>query len=325
QHDDENANHDAQTRVHSKPSDDSRHMERRPKTTIEVLAENGGLDEQDHDAPHAPQRFEHPGTRRDAAPQRFCRSFADGGPHDRRGDREQGARNRPDQDRQGDFEAVFDISPLVIPWRKLATAAANMPRDLDDVADQQQIRDDQPDEEKAGRRGEQLAPPARRSDHEEERLTEIQAHRRPGGLPLRQATGTSVGLDLGEAFFFVIRSTGWWRKLLAAAACLLFIWLIVPYLLLVGYIIEIARHVRSGGRQLPPWDHQGRNIKDGFKVALAILIWTIPSALLSIPAAIVGAAVSEGSTKALGGSIAAGAGVVEALGRVWGGMVLLIE
>src|SRR5438094_438729 len=29
--------------------------------------------------------------------------------------------------------------------------------------------------------------PARRSDHEEERLTEIQAHRRPGGLPLRQA------------------------------------------------------------------------------------------------------------------------------------------
>ena len=62
-----------------------------------------------------------------------------------------------------------------------------MPRDLDDVADQQQIGDDQPDEEKTGRRGEQLAPPARRSDHEEERLTEIQAHRRPGGLPLRQA------------------------------------------------------------------------------------------------------------------------------------------
>ena len=145
------------------------------------------------------------------------------------------------------------------------------------------------------------------------------------GLPERQTTGTSVGLDLGEAFFFVIRSPGWWRKLLAAAACLLFIWLIVPYLLLVGYIIEIARHVRSGGRQLPTWDHPWRNIKDGFKVALAILIWTIPSALLSIPAAIVGAAVSEGSTKALGGSIAAGAGVLEALGSVWGVMVLLIE
>ena len=145
------------------------------------------------------------------------------------------------------------------------------------------------------------------------------------GLPERQTRGVPVGLDLGEAFTFVIRSPGWWRKLLAAAACLLFIWLIVPYLMLVGYIIEIARHVRDGGRQLPPWDHPWRNIKDGFKVALAILIWTIPSALLSIPAAIVGAAVSEGSTKALGGSTAAGAGVLEALGSVWGVTVLLIE
>jgi len=145
------------------------------------------------------------------------------------------------------------------------------------------------------------------------------------GLPERQTTGAPVGLDLGEAFTFVIRSPGWWRKLLAAAACLLFIWLIVPYLMLVGYIIEIARHVRDGGRQLPPWDHPWRNINDGFKVALAILIWTIPSALLSIPAAIVGAAVSEGSTKALGGSIAAGAGVLEALGSVWGVLILLIE
>src|SRR5438876_6158121 len=145
------------------------------------------------------------------------------------------------------------------------------------------------------------------------------------GLPERQTRGVPVGLDLGEAFTFVIRSPGWWRKLLAAAACLLFIWLIVPYLMLVGYIIEIARHVRDGGRQLPPWDHPWRNIKDGFKVALAILIWTIPSALLSIPAAIVGAAVSEGSTKALGGSIAAGAGVLEALGSVWGVLILLIE
>lgn len=145
------------------------------------------------------------------------------------------------------------------------------------------------------------------------------------GLPERQTRGVPVGLDLGEAFTFVIRSPGWWRKLLAAAACLLFIWLIVPYLMLVGYIIEIARHVRDGGRQLPPWDHPWRNINDGFKVALAILIWTIPSALLSIPAAIVGAAVSEGSTKALGGSIAAGAGVLEALGSVWGVTVLLIE
>jgi len=145
------------------------------------------------------------------------------------------------------------------------------------------------------------------------------------GLPARQITAEPVGLDLGEAFTFVIRSPGWWRKLLAAAICLLFIWLIVPYLLLVGYIIETARHVRDGGRHLPPWDHLGWKIMDGLKVALVIVIWTIPSALLSIPAAIVGAAVSEGSTKALGGSIAAAAGLLEVVGSVWGVSVLLIE
>jgi energy-coupling factor transport system substrate-specific component len=145
------------------------------------------------------------------------------------------------------------------------------------------------------------------------------------GLPERQRTTATVGLDLGEAFTFVIRSPGWWRKLLAAGICLLFIWLIVPYLLLVGYIIESARFVREGGRQLPPWEHRWRNIEDGFKVALAIVIWTIPSAMLSIPAAIVGAAVSEGSTRALGGTVAAGAGVLQALGSVWGVLVLLIE
>ena len=145
------------------------------------------------------------------------------------------------------------------------------------------------------------------------------------GLPDRQTATGSVGLDLGEAFTFVIRSQGWWRKLLAAGLCLLFIWLIVPFLLLVGYIIQSARYVRDGHRQLPPWEDRWQNIVDGFKVTLAILIWTIPSALLSVPAAFVGAAVSEGSTRALGGTIAAGAGVLAAVGSVWGVLVLLIE
>jgi hypothetical protein len=96
-------------------------------------------------------------------------------------------------------------------------------------------------------------------------------------------------------------------------------------LLLVGYIVEVARRVRSGARELPPWDHPWRKIKDGFKVLAALFIWTIPSALLSIPAAIVDAAVNEGSRQALGGSVSAVAAIVAALGSVWGLMVLLLE
>src|SRR2546421_3236754 len=145
------------------------------------------------------------------------------------------------------------------------------------------------------------------------------------GLPEPKPTSVPAGLDLGEAFTFVVRSPGWWRRLLAAAICLLFIWLVVPFLMLVGYIIQIARHVRAGGRGLPPWDRLGANIKDGFKVVVVIFTWWIPSALLSIPAAIVEAATSEGSTTALGGSVAAGAGLLAAVGSVWGVLVLLIE
>src|SRR3989440_675888 len=145
------------------------------------------------------------------------------------------------------------------------------------------------------------------------------------GLPQRRTTAAPADLDLGEAFTFVIRSDRWVRKLLAGAACLLFIWLIVPFLLLVGYTVEIARRVRSGAHELPPWDHPWRNIKDGFKVLAALLIWTLPGALLGIPAAIVDAAVNEGSRQALGGSISAVAAIVAALGSVWGVIVVLLE
>jgi energy-coupling factor transport system substrate-specific component len=145
------------------------------------------------------------------------------------------------------------------------------------------------------------------------------------GLPERRAGPASADLDLGAAFTCVIRSDRWVRKLLAAAACLLLFWLIVPFLLLVGYIVEIARRIRSGANELPPWDHPWQNIKDGFKLLIALLIWTIPSALLGIPAAIVGAAVSEGSRQALGGSVSAVAGIIAALGSVWGLVVLLLE
>ncbi len=156
-------------------------------------------------------------------------------------------------------------------------------------------------------------------------LTVIAALLIAQGLPERRGVGGTADLDLGEAFTFVIRSDRWVRKLLAGAACLLFIWLIVPFLLLIGYIVEIARRVRSGARELPAWDHPWKNIKDGFKILAALLIWIVPSALLSIPAAIVEAAASEGSRQALGGSISAVAGIVAAIGSVWGVVVLLLE
>jgi hypothetical protein len=135
------------------------------------------------------------------------------------------------------------------------------------------------------------------------------------GLPEPRPAPTSADLDLGEALTFVIRSDRWIHKLLAGAACLLFSWLIVPFLLLVGYTVEVARVVRSGARELPPWDRRWQKIKDGFKFLVAILIWTIPSVLLSIPSAVVSEQSAVGEL----------AGIVSAAGSVWGLVVLVLE
>jgi len=135
------------------------------------------------------------------------------------------------------------------------------------------------------------------------------------GLPAPRAARSSADLDLGEAVTFVVRSDRWIRKLLAGAACLLFSWLIVPFLLLTGYSVKISRVVRSGSDRLPAWDHPWQLIKDGFKFFSAMLIWVIPSVLLSIPSGIV-------TDQSAAGELA---GVLSAAGSVWVLLVLLLE
>ena len=135
------------------------------------------------------------------------------------------------------------------------------------------------------------------------------------GLPARRAAAASADLDLGEAVTFVVRSNRWVRKLLISAACLLFFWLIVPFLLFVGYTVKVARSARSGSHELPAWDHRWLMIKDGFNFLAILLIWNIPAALLSIPAALVSEQSSVGEV----------AGIAAAGGSVWGLAVLLLE
>ena len=136
------------------------------------------------------------------------------------------------------------------------------------------------------------------------------------GLPKPRAAPAAADLDLGEALTFVVRSKHWVRKLLAGAACVLFFWLIVPFLLLTGYSVRITRVVRSGSHELPPWDHRWQLIKEGFKFFVIVLIWIIPSVLLSIPSTVVSDQSSAASELA---------GAVSAAGSVWGLVVTLLE
>jgi len=135
------------------------------------------------------------------------------------------------------------------------------------------------------------------------------------GLPEPRAARSSADLDLAEAVTFVVRSKRWVRKLLAGAACLLFSWLIVPFLLFIGYSVKISRAVQAGSDELPPWEHPWQLIKDGFKFLVIILIWSVPAVLLSIPSTVV-------SDQSAAGELA---GFLSAAGSVWVLLVTLLE
>ena len=135
------------------------------------------------------------------------------------------------------------------------------------------------------------------------------------GLPRPRAEARAVDLDLREAFTFIFGTPSWRRKVLAAAICLLFSWLVIPFLWFSGYQVALARQIRDGSHELPPWDHLGRKLRDGFTILAVLLLWNIPGIVLTIPAGLMGdGGASNGVLTAL-----------TALGSLWGLLVLLAE
>jgi energy-coupling factor transport system substrate-specific component len=135
------------------------------------------------------------------------------------------------------------------------------------------------------------------------------------GLPRPRAEARAIDLDLRETFTFIFRTPSWRRKVLAATLCLLFSWLVIPFLWFTGYQVALARRIRDGSHELPPWDHLGRKLKDGFAILTVLLLWNIPGIVLAIPAGIAGD--SGAPNRALN--------ALSALGSLWGLLVLVAE
>jgi energy-coupling factor transport system substrate-specific component len=135
------------------------------------------------------------------------------------------------------------------------------------------------------------------------------------GLPRPRAEARAVDLDLREAFTFIFKTPSWRRQMLAAALCLLFSWLLIPLLWFMGYTVAVARRVRDGTTELPPWDHLGHQLKDGFAIFAVVLLWNIPGIVLAIPA---GLASDSGATNGL-------LTALSAVGSLWGLLVLVVE
>lgn len=93
-------------------------------------------------------------------------------------------------------------------------------------------------------------------------------------------------MDIGKSFTYVFDDEEWVSKLLIAAVISLvspFV-LGIPYLLILGYTIEIVRNVRRGdARPLPKWDNLGDKFRDGLLLCIAILVYSLPILIILCP------------------------------------------
>lgn len=121
-------------------------------------------------------------------------------------------------------------------------------------------------------------------------------------------------MDVNKSFRYVMEDKQWLSKLLIAVLMSILSFLILPILILQGYLVKIIRHVMGGSwDDLPVWDDWGKLLKDGFFVTLAQIIYTLPFILLFI----VGAVATGGM-----GSLADGGSDLATIGTMGGVTVL---
>jgi hypothetical protein len=115
-------------------------------------------------------------------------------------------------------------------------------------------------------------------------------------------------MDIGLAIKYVMDDEDWIKKIGIGALLALFMWLIVPALILTGYSVKVARNVMAGeARPLPEWEDWGALLMDGLNVAIAMFVYSLPIMLLSccmVVATMAMGGMSEFSSDAAGAGIA---------------------
>jgi hypothetical protein len=84
-------------------------------------------------------------------------------------------------------------------------------------------------------------------------------------------------MDVAKAFGFVTEDERWLGKLGIGALVSLLSFLILPVVLLVGYLVGVARNVMNAEeRPLPEWEDFGTLFRDGVAVIVAQIVYTLP-------------------------------------------------
>ena len=116
-------------------------------------------------------------------------------------------------------------------------------------------------------------------------------------------------MDVSKAIRFVMEDKQWISKLIIGALMSVLGFLILPALILQGYLVKVIRHVMNGNwDSLPEWDDWGDLLKDGFFVTVAQIVYTLPFILLMI----IGGVATGGMANLMGSddlaAVAAGGG-----------------
>jgi hypothetical protein len=138
-------------------------------------------------------------------------------------------------------------------------------------------------------------------------------------------------MDFGKSFVFMFQDPHWFRKLLIGTllllAAILFSWLLiglVPFIIVLGYAQVTLRNVLDEQEHpLPEWDDWGDFIVRGFKLGVALLIWSLPIFVLTIPLVIGSSLTSNQYNSSAGGGVLIAC--ASCLMLLWGIFVALIS
>lgn len=126
-------------------------------------------------------------------------------------------------------------------------------------------------------------------------------------------------MNIQRAFTFVTDDPDWITKLgiMVLIAVISPFLLGLPYLLIVGYSIQVATNVRKGvDNVLPEWNDWGQLFMDGLYVALARFVYTLPIWIIMC--------LYIAFSGVLGGVMSGGGASEDAIGAMLGGGFFLI-
>ena len=89
-------------------------------------------------------------------------------------------------------------------------------------------------------------------------------------------------MDFGYAINFIFEDRKWLSKLVLLAIITFLSFLLVPFIVALGWMLELAGNVRNGlPRPLPNWTNWGEKLTRGAQVFLAMLLYNLPLLFIS--------------------------------------------